>query len=411
MRLLHTADWHLGHTLHDFPREAEHQAFLSWLLDQLGEHAVDALLIAGDVFETANPPVRAEEAWYTFLADARGRYPDLDILVTGGNHDSAARLDAPNPVLRAMRVTVLGGLPRRGGRAVDLDRLVQPLHKDGQVTAWVAAVPYLRLSDLPRVSAPDPIVEGIQAIYQQALGSARSRRQPGQALLAMGHLACSGARLSPLSERRIQGGEMHSLPDAAFPSDLAYVALGHLHLAQTLSGRENVRYSGSPIPLNMGERNYEHQVVLVDLDGEDFVRAQPLMVPRRVDFLRVPDQGELSLAELLPRLEGLPDKDLSSRDSPFLEVRVRLDKPQPLLRQRVERALEGKDVRLVTVKTTYTGDGQALSTPDELEDLDVTEVFRRRWKREHSGDPTAEVLHAFHLLLEQLQRDELDHTA
>ncbi len=408
MRLLHTADWHLGHTLHDFPREAEHAAFLSWLLDQLGEQQVDALLIAGDVFETANPPVRAEEAWYSFLADARHRYPDLDIVVTGGNHDSAARLDAPNPVLRALRVTVLGGLPRRGGRAIDLDRVIQPLHKDGRIAAWVAAVPYLRLSDLPRVSAPDPIVEGLQQVYEQALAAARSRRQPGQALVSMGHLACAGARLSPESERRIQGGEAHSLPDAVFPSDLAYVALGHLHLAQRLSERDNVRYSGSPIPLNMGERHYEHQVVIVDLDGEDFVSARPLHVPRRVDFLRIPDQGDLTLSELLPLLEGLPDKDLSSQHPPFLEVRVRLDKPQPLLRQRVERALEGKAVRLVTVKTTYTGDGQALTAPTELEDLDITEVFLRRWRREHSGEPEQGVLEAFHELLEQLQRDELE---
>ena len=99
MRLLHTADWHLGHSLHRFRRHAEHARFLDWLLDQLEEHAVDALLVAGDVFDTANPPSQALRAWYGFLARARARMPALDIVVIGGNHDSAARLDAPRPLL------------------------------------------------------------------------------------------------------------------------------------------------------------------------------------------------------------------------------------------------------------------------------------------------------------------------
>src|SRR5688572_7407237 len=149
MRLLHTSDWHLGHTLYDTSREAEHAAFLEWLLDTLEAHKVDALLVAGDIFDTANPSAEAQASWYRFVAQARIRCPKLDVVVIGGNHDSAARLDAPDPLFAALDVRVVGGLPKARG-SVDLERLLVPLkNAQGKVGAWVAAVPYLRPADLP----------------------------------------------------------------------------------------------------------------------------------------------------------------------------------------------------------------------------------------------------------------------
>ncbi|MFP2913001.1 exonuclease subunit SbcD, partial [Pyxidicoccus sp. 3LFB2] len=151
MRLLHTSDWHLGHTLYDVSREAEHAAFLDWLLETLEAQAVDALLVAGDIFDTANPSADAQAAWYHFVARARRRMPRLDVVVIGGNHDSAARLDAPDPLFAALGVRVVGGLPRTRGE-LELERLLVPLHDaKGRVGAWVAAVPYLRPADLPSV--------------------------------------------------------------------------------------------------------------------------------------------------------------------------------------------------------------------------------------------------------------------
>src|SRR5690349_8399639 len=112
LRLLHTSDWHLGHTLHDLPRRYEHAHFLSWLLGKLEEEQVDALVVAGDIFDSANPSAEAQQALYKFLAEARLRLPALDVVIVGGNHDSAARLDAPDPLLRALGIRVIGGLPR-----------------------------------------------------------------------------------------------------------------------------------------------------------------------------------------------------------------------------------------------------------------------------------------------------------
>src|SRR5690606_23829357 len=157
-------------------------------------------LIAGDVFDTANPPAAAQRRWYRFLAEAKQRAPRLDVVVIGGNHDSASRLDAPREVLDGFGVHVGGGVPRRGD-AYALDRLVGPLHdRSERVAGWVAAVPFLRPADLPRVEARaasgdtpgDPLIDGVRAVYDAVLQDARKRRKAGQALLAMGHCYMTG---------------------------------------------------------------------------------------------------------------------------------------------------------------------------------------------------------------------------
>src|SRR6187455_1196021 len=125
MRLLHTSDWHLGHTLRgEVARELEHQAFLTWLLERCVDERADALVITGDVFESATPPASAERMWFEFLAAARRACPAMDIIAIAGNHDSPARLGAASSVLRELGVHVLGGLPRTAAGAIDLDRVL-----------------------------------------------------------------------------------------------------------------------------------------------------------------------------------------------------------------------------------------------------------------------------------------------
>lgn len=397
MRILHTSDWHLGHALHDLGRDYEHARFIAWLVDVIEREAVDAVLMTGDVFDTANPPARAVAMWFQFLADARRRRPGLEVVVIAGNHDSAARLDAPDPVLRGLGVRVVGALPS------DPDDCVVELHDArGEAAAVVAAVPYLRPGDLPAVAPDgdgDPLIMGVQAVYDAAIAAARARRRPGQALLATGHCFMNGTEVSRLSERRVLGGDLHALPVAIFPDDLAYVALGHMHKPQRVGWRDTVRYAGSPIPLAMNEAGYRHEVVVIDLDGERAADIRRLEVPRAVELLRVP-RAPAPLAEVLAALEALPARDpaVAEVQRPFLEVRVALDAPQPSLRREIEAALVGKAARLVKLEVTYTGDGLALgdaSPGASLRDLEPEQVFARRYRRDHAGDPPPELLAAF----------------
>ncbi|MCB9594854.1 MAG: exonuclease SbcCD subunit D C-terminal domain-containing protein [Sandaracinaceae bacterium] len=394
LTLCHTSDWHLGHTLHGHPREEEHAAFLAFLLDVLEREAVDGLLVAGDVFDSANPPASAQAMLYAFLADARRRMPSLDVLITAGNHDSPGRLAAADPVLRAIGVRVVG---------TARDDMVVPLHDTRGVAAWVAAVPYLRPSDLPRVTEGDPMVEGVRAVYAEVLAAARARREPTQALLAMGHCHMVDATPSELSERKILGGPQHALPADLFGDDVGYVALGHLHLAQAVT--ERVHYSGSPIPLSLPEESYPHQVRIVRFeDGRPAAQATH-RVPRLVDVYRVPRDGPGTLEEVLAQLDALEaPADVPHSRQPLLDVRVRLDVPVPDLRQQIEAALEGKAVRLVKIGVEYAGVAGPLAevVPPrrQLGDLTVEEVFRQSYARRFEGDPSPALLAAFHEVAE-----------
>ncbi|MCB9786707.1 MAG: exonuclease SbcCD subunit D C-terminal domain-containing protein [Deltaproteobacteria bacterium] len=413
MRFIHTSDWHLGHRLHDASRELEHARFLDWLLALIESEAVDALLIAGDVFDSANPPASAQEQWYRFLAEARRRFPALDLVVIGGNHDSAARLDAPNPLLRALDVRLVGGLPHTADDAALADALLAPLHGPaGAVEGLAVAVPFLRPADLPAVEADDPLIGGVRAVYERALGLARERLEPGQALVGMGHCYMTGGQVSELSERKILGGNQHALPADIFPDDVAYVALGHLHLAQAV-GREHVRYSGSPIPLSLAERRYPHQVVLVELDGATFVSATAHRVPRAVEILRVPDRDFAPLADVLEALRALPATGPAGADSetppPFLEVAVALSEPEPALRHELQQALDGRWARLARISVSYTGHGMALGDAVEapaLGTLTPEQVLRQRYARDHEGPPPDELLAAFHELVDEVAREQ-----
>lgn len=417
MRLVHTADWHLGQSFGPFSRDGEHAAFLSWLLDVLEQERADALLVCGDIFETGNPLPAAQRRYFDFLAAARARLPRLGIVVIGGNHDAAHRLDAPAPVLAQLGVHVVGALPR-AERAIDFDRCIVPLRgPSGDVEALVAAVPFLRMADLEPVSSRqphsgDPVVDGAMAAYARVLDGAAERARHGEALVALGHCLMAGGQLSDESERPIFGNA-HALPVEMFPCEVAYAALGHLHCAQAVGGVERVRYSGSPIPLSMTERSYRHAVNVVDLEGRALRGVRSLPVPRTVELLRIPEtsSGEHEpLDVVLDRLRALEVEDRSCQQDkqPFLEVRVRLAVPTPDVRVRVEEALEGKSVRLLRVHVQLAGEGGALAdrvTPALLGDLEPARVLEGLYRRTFGGAVPVELAAAFDELLEETRAE------
>lgn len=418
MRLLHTSDWHLGHTLKDVPRDHEHAAFLAWLLDACAREAPDVLVITGDVFDSATPPAAAERMWFEFLAAARRSRPAMDIIAIAGNHDSPARLGAASAVLRELGVHVIGGLPRTrasdspaGERdpaagGLDLDRILIEV-AGGQ--GLVAAVPFLRPIDVP-LDAEDPL--GL--VYGEVIAAARERRRTDQALIVLGHLYVTGADPSYLSERRISIGGQESASLRLFPADIDYVALGHMHRAQRV-GRETIRYAGAPIALSLDEASYRHQCVVVDFDlgaAGRVAQMRTLEVPQVIDIVRVPRRGAAPLPEVLEQLKALPAR-LPGEDParPYLEVVVALERPEPRLRTTIEAALDGKRPRLIQLRVELSGDGAALGdrvVAKRLAELDPRDVFTQLWSRSHADPPSPAVLGAFDRLLAEVQGDADD---
>ena len=404
MRLLHTSDWHLGQTLHEFERDYEHDRFLDWLLDTLETEQVEALLMAGDIFDNANPSAAAQKQFYGFLTAAKRRVPHLNIVIIAGNHDSSGRLEAPDSLFAAFDATVIGHTRRHG--EINLDRLVVPLkNRAGDMAAWVLAIPFLRPGDVPLVETDgDRYLKGVELLYRQALDYARSRRQPGQAIIALGHCHMSGGQTSADSERRLVIGGAEALPVEIFDPVIAYAALGHLHRAQKVGGQSRVRYSGSPLPMSFTEIHYPHQVIRIDLDGESLAEIAPLPVPRFVELLQIPaDPAPIDVVlELLGKLT-LPDAPLNAR--PYLEVQVLLTGPEPGLAAKIDAALDGKPVRRAKIKSfnpqAQAERGTAPPSLDDLGRLQPDDIFRKLHRSRFGGEPTAELLAVFSELVRE----------
>ena len=409
LRVLHTADWHLGHTLHDISRAHEHDCFLSWLLDTLESEKIDVLLIAGDIFDAANPSAAAQRQWYRFLSQARRRMPTLRIVAIAGNHDSAARLEAPRALLEELDIQVVGRLPRVSGDKLDVERLLIPLcDGTGRVVAWCAAVPFLRPADLPRVvDAEDPLSDGVRAVYAEVFAAAATKREAKQALLAMGHCYMKTATLSELSERKILGGNEHALPANMFGEDVTYVALGHLHFGQEVAGKQSIRYAGAPIPLSMDEMTYEHHVCIATFEGGELIDVQNPKIPRVVGLLRVPEDGPEPRDVVLKELAVLP-AEKPDEIKPYLEVRMRMERPDSAIRRMVADAVEGKHARLVKLTVEYTGSGKSLSqqVPEkQLQDLGAEDVFLQLYRSHHEGEPSDELMACFREIVESVEQE------
>lgn len=379
LTILHTSDWHLGHELNGQVRETEHQRFLDWLLDAIGNAGANVLLVTGDVYDVANPPVSAMRRLFAFLNLACVRYPQLQVVILGGNHDSAMRIDLPAALLGEGRVHFIGNLPRREGEP-DFERILIPLMANDQTAAWLAAVPYCRPSDLGSHTLPT-----LYGAVQEA-GFAKAGDLP---LIVTGHLHVAGGSISELSERRIVVGGEEAEATSLFDPRVAYVALGHLHRPQDIAAPTRVRYAGSPFPLSSTERTYIHSVSVVRLGGGADGKAceiEALPIPRPVAFLAV---GPCPLDEAVQALEELDhDPMLPSELWPFIEVTVTVTGPEPGLNTRILAALEGKPLRLVRLVRRLASSEDEIpleATALDLEDLKPEAIFAQLYAQKYAG--------------------------
>ena len=397
IRILHTADWHLGQTFFGYDRTEEHTIFLDWLAKEICDKEIDALIIAGDVFDVSNPSAASQRMYYQFIYRVTAENPNLQIVIVAGNHDSAARLEAPLPLLQAMRTEVRGVVRKQDGGEIDHDHLIIELkNRRGEVELLCMAVPFLRQGDYPVVQTDgNPYAEGVRKLYTQLLQRAWERRKGGQSIMAIGHLQATGSEIAEkdYSERTVIGG-LECVSPEVFTEQIAYTALGHIHKAQRVSGRENVRYSGSPIPMSFAEKYYHHGVVMVTFDEGCAVEIERLECPKLITLLSVPNGAAEQPESVLKALRELPE---INREAPYLEVKLLLDEPEPMLRQQVEEALADKNYRLARIVSTYRqeegkvekGNDVWIKGLQEMSPLQIVQsVFEKSYQTEMSDELT-----------------------
>jgi exonuclease SbcD len=248
---------------------------------------------------------------------------------------------------------------------------------------------------LPVVSDGEGTVKALYRIVIEAANTTKGNLP----LIVTGHLHISGGEVSELSERRIVVGGQEAVCSDIFTPGISYVALGHLHKPQSISGPTNIRYAGSPFPMSVTEKDYEHSVVMVDLDETGGVKIELLRTPRPVAFYRIPSTGAAPLNVVEDELRRLEVEDPGEDRRPFLEIAVQLTSAEPELRRRIDDALFGKPVRLTRIVRQTAGEKGALADglakTVMLEELEPTHVFARRYSDQYGVEPPDDLKRAF----------------
>lgn len=374
MKVLHTSDWHLGRTLYGRRRTDEHEAFLNWLADQIEIHQIDALLIAGDIFDTVTPGNKSQELYYRFLCRA-ARSCCRHVVVTAGNHDSPSFLDAPGTLLRVLNVHVIGtpsGKPE--------DEVITLFDQQGAAEAIVCAVPYLRDRDIRSVEAGESVddknarlIRGIRDHYDAVCTAAERQRSLHGAVpvIAMGHLFAAGGRtVEGDGVRDLYVGSLAHFPANQFPANIDYLALGHLHAAQTIGQNPCYQYSGSPLPMGFGEAGQQKQVLSVLFTGcTATVTALP--VPCFQPLIRVTGSAD----QIISRIEELGEQQSNA----WIEVEYTGSAALPNLRELVEEAVENTMLEVRRIKNRQISERAlaAMNEDENLDELDILDVFLR----------------------------------
>lgn len=381
MKLLHTSDWHLGQNFMGKSREDEHRKFLSWLLEIITEKQINILLVSGDIFDTGTPPNYALELYYNFLKQLSTiQNVNITTIVTAGNHDSVSTLKAPKQLLEVFNVHVIAS-------GDEDENIIIPIKYKDDVEAIVCAVPYLRDSVIRQslsgetVSDKEKLVNNsIKAFYEnshtKALEIKENKNIP---IIAMGHLTTVGSRTSE-SERDIYIGGTLDIGGDYLGSLFDYVALGHLHINQTV-GCEHVRYSGSPIPLSFSESKNTQKVNLVSFE-EDKVEVEELEVPLTRKLIVIKGNSESIKNEL---------KTIEDKNS-WIEVHIKDD--NPMYANTEIRELAAK-LELVLLAVKIDKSEKQLQAKElkaiSLDELSIDEVFQKRLEQEELEDKELEV--------------------
>ncbi|MDR0573822.1 MAG: exonuclease SbcCD subunit D C-terminal domain-containing protein [Tannerella sp.] len=400
MKIIHTADWHLGQYFYEYDRKAEHIRFMAWLKDTVRKFSADILLIAGDIFDSPNPSAESQRTYYTFLREITGENPLLQTIIIAGNHDSAARLEAPNPLLENMNIIVRGGVKRTESGDIDYENLIIPLSTGG----YCLAVPYLRQGDYPN---HENYSESIKAMYDNLYKIADAKRKNNNKsipIIAMGHLQATGSEISEndRSERTIIGGLECVSPDA-FSDGIAYAALGHLHRGQRISGHDHIRYSGAPVPMSFAEKNNKQGVVFVEIK-DNYMNIERIEYEDTVRLLSIP-QDPKPLHDILPEIKRLPKGEITDK-SAYLEIKVLITEPEPSMRHQIEEALKGKSVRLarISAATQEIKEKNKTAAFIELQETSPIDIAEKIFGQQYGGEKMPEPMKK--LLYEVLQEVE-----
>jgi len=374
MKILVTADWHIGKKLHNEDLSEDMNLFFDWLLEKIKSESIQYLLVAGDIFDSSNPSNEATRIYYSFLRKLS--MLQCKAIIIAGNHDSPSFIDVPKDLLSAFNVSVFGVFP---GMA-NVEQIFVPLtDASGKEVAVVAGIPFLQDRMVRQVGEgegakeiAEKIKQGMKTLFTQ-IGAAMKQKYPDIPKIAMAHLHAQGTQISE-AERDIQIGNQEGIASKDL-DQFDYLALGHIHTGQTVV-KGKIQYASSPISLGFTENTYNHKVVILEIEHNQIKESE----------IKIPKQRSLyQINGTMKEIEGKVKQLNNKYHLPlFLDIKIEEDQFDPTLTDRLEAlrqhlAIEGK-MKIINNRIIYKNKPatrfSASYSSDDLNDLKPEKVVK-----------------------------------
>lgn len=390
MKFIHSADWHLGNRMHNVERKEEFQAFLSWLKSEIENQKAETLVIAGDIFDTANPPTDARTQYNNFLASLL-RTCCRNVIIVGGNHDSGVLLDSQKDILNALNIHVVGTIAN-----LEPSDMVFELKNDAdEVIGICAAVPFAHENELREYSQgqdvkPGELADcGYAALYKMVYEEADKLRDGKNIpIIATGHLYAAnleGRFSASENEEKIDDGRrqldvvgnLGSIHIGTFPKEFDYVALGHIHYPTMVAKNPKVRYSGSPFVLGFDEHDIKHCILSVEVENGDEPKVKKIEVPQLVLYNRISGKCD--------EIEKEIDELIKESDGKEINIEINYDWEDGLdINDFVEKMSQKLPENMAIIhkkrneNQNVSGSGYSIMDEGDVEDLKFEDIFRGR---------------------------------
>lgn len=398
MKILHTSDWHIGHALYAKKRLGEQEKFLRWLIKQISDRQVDALIVSGDIFDTGVPGGGAQKLYYEFLRSLL-KTGCKSVVIVSGNHDSATMLEAPSGVLKNLNIHVVG-LPKE-----PKEHVIPLEDKNGTIRAICCAVPYLRKNEMVKIqddniTSDEKIIRATAKFYSDVTAEAvglREKLGTKLPIIATGHLFAQGSLTREGDGvRDLYVGSLGQVGADIFPKEIDYVALGHIHSEQSVMGNDKIRYSGAPLPMSFSELGKRKYVLELYINEE--IKIEKIDVPAFQHMKAI--SGEYQ--EILDELRKIASQDI------WIEVTYTGKEIIPMISSDIYDAVKGGKAEVLSIRNNALLSGILEAAPSEtLETMKVQDVFLKCFDTNtYSEKHKDELIDCFNEIVAELEEAE-----
>lgn len=371
MKILHTSDWHLGHTLYSYDRSQEQQAFLSQLATIVAEEKPDALVVSGDIYHYSAPAAATQRMYTDAMLEIHRAHPEMVIVVTAGNHDSCSKLEIDSSLWHHFGVKVVGNIERTK-EEVNLEKHLIEVRNEGELKGYIVAVPHVYPQNFPMLDTETPREQRQARFFQTLLDEVEKMNTQHLPVVLMAHLSIEGSDRSGHDESI---GGIEYVPLASMGNGYDYLALGHIHCPQNIKGSNHrARYCGTPLPVSFDE-SYPHSVSIVEINQGEEPDIRTCEIKNLKPLLTLP-RDPISFEDALKLLE-----EYSEEAPAYIRLNVSIkDYLTPDCNERASNATRGKACKFCYIKSsreqTATDNPSRHISIQEMQEMSPLEIAK-----------------------------------